>query len=34
MGEAVKAQALGDAHVSIKALVAEAANQPKAALIA
>jgi len=34
MGEAVKAQALGAADVSIKALVAEAANQPKAALAA
>ena len=34
MGEAVKAQALGAADVSIKSLVAEAANQPKAALAA
>jgi FMN-dependent NADH-azoreductase len=34
MGEAVKAQALGAADVSIKTLVAEAANQPKAALAA
>jgi FMN-dependent NADH-azoreductase len=34
MGEAAKAQALGDADVAIKAVVAEAANQPKAALVA
>ena len=34
MGEAAKAQALGAADVSIKALIADAANQPKAALIA
>jgi FMN-dependent NADH-azoreductase len=34
MGEEVKAQALGAADVSIKAIVAEAANQPRAALTA
>jgi FMN-dependent NADH-azoreductase len=34
MGEAAKAQALGAADLSIKALVAQAANQAKAALVA
>ena len=34
MGEAAKTQALGAADVAIKALVADAANQPKAALVA
>jgi len=34
MGEAAKAQALGAADLSIKALVAEAANQAEAALAA
>jgi FMN-dependent NADH-azoreductase len=34
MGEAAKTQALGAADVAIKTLVAEAANQPKAALVA